>query len=624
MEKIKQLKYYQLLKNILKFEIFYKIIVLLFVSPILRTILKEYLDSVSYGIAFNQDMIFQFLSIKGIIIFLILFISIVLIVYYELYVVINIVTLDLKGSHYSLRQIMLKSFINLKSLRYGTFLICGVYLVLLLPLVHIGYLNSYILRWDIPPFVFGELRLTVIGNVLICLIYLIYYSLFIFTFFAPIYIVLKNQSIIEAVKSSFHLIKKLQAMDKLKILTLIITWLIIESFVMNILPYPILHNRDFNRYFLKYFINSSAFRYSAMQYIILSLGLVIVITFFIRYIVHIVMKNEKELITINEVSIKTDHLNQRIIQFQKFLLRIIEMMKQKTNQLSIYQKHKRFVKIILIIILMILGDFYLSGNAFVHRPWVIGHRGSGYYIENTYEAIKDANDSQADYAEIDIQLSKDGVPMVFHDYNLSRLSSSSANLSDLTAAELEKIELKQNNKTAHMISLENLILKMRENQFHIGLLIELKPSQGNGEEMAKKIVQIIEKYQFHKQTIFMSLDYDSVQYLTNLKPEWWVGYCIYSSVGDIDDSIWNMNIDFLAIEENRASTSFIQKAVKHMLPIYIWTVDNSKKMKQYLDMGVSGLITNYPDLGRNVVDEYEKTDNHYYYYDGKNYPKRAW
>lgn len=61
-----------------------------------------------------------------------------------------------------------------------------------------------------------------------------------------------------------------------------------------------------------------------------------------------------------------------------------------------------------------------------------------------------------------------------------------------------------------------------------------------------------------------------------------------------------------------------------MLPIYIWTVDNSKKMKQYLDMGVSGLITNYPDLGRNVVDEYEKTDNHYYYYDGKNYPKRAW
>lgn len=105
MEKIKQLKYYQLLKNILKFEIFYKIIVLLFVSPILRTILKEYLDSVSYGIAFNQDMIFQFLSIKGIIIFLILFISIVLIVYYELYVVINIVTLDLKGSHYSLRQL---------------------------------------------------------------------------------------------------------------------------------------------------------------------------------------------------------------------------------------------------------------------------------------------------------------------------------------------------------------------------------------------------------------------------------------------------------------------------------------------------------------------------------------
>ena len=44
-------------------------------------------------------------------------------------------------------------------------------------------------------------------------------------------------------------------------------------------------------------------------------------------------------------------------------------------------------------------------------------------------------------------------------------------------------------------------------------------------------------------------------------------------------------------DRNRASTSLIQKATSQMIPIYIWTVDNGKKMKQYLDMGVSGLIT---------------------------------
>lgn len=72
---------------------------------------------------------------------------------------------------------------------------------------------------------------------------------------------------------------------------------------------------------------------------------------------------------------------------------------------------------------------------------------------------------------------------------------------------------------------------------------------------------------------------------------------------------------FLAIEENRASTSLIQKATSQMIPIYIWTVDNGKKMKQYLDMGVSGLITNYPDKGRKAIDEYLKEHPYSYYYE---------
>lgn len=624
MEKIKKFQYYQLLKNILKFEIFYKIVVLLFLSPILRKILKEYLESVSYGIAFNQDMIFQFLSLKGFIIFLVLFLMIVIIIYYELYVLIHIIALDIKDKPYSLRQIMLKSFIRLRSLHYSTFIICGIYIVLLLPLVHIGYLNSYIPRWDIPPFIFGELSLTTIGNILICFIYILYYSLFILTLFTPVYMALKSQNIIQSIKSSFLMITQIKIMDKIKILSLILSWIIIEYLIMNILPYPILHNRDFNRYFIKYLINSSAFRYSAIQYIVLAFMLVIVMTFFVRYLVKIVMKNDQDLMTIDELPIQTEHMNQRIIQLKNFIIKIINMSKEKVYNFSFYQKHKRFVQVILIIIMICLGDLYLRGDAYVHRPWVIGHRGSGYYIENTYEAVKDANDRGANYAEIDIQLSKDGIPVVYHDSQLSRLSDMDASVLDMTAEELEQVELKHRGMSSHIMTLENLIMKIKEEKLHIGLLIELKPTQGNGEDMAQKVAQIIEEQHFSKQAIFMSLDYQSAHYLNQLKPEWWVGYCIYSSVGDIDDSIWDMNIDFLAIEENRASISFVQKAVKHMLPVYIWTVDNAKRMKQYLDMGVSGFITNYPDLGKSMVDEYEKRDHHYYYYDGKSYPRRAW
>lgn len=124
----------------------------------------------------------------------------------------------------------------------------------------------------------------------------------------------------------------------------------------------------------------------------------------------------------------------------------------------------------------------------------------------------------------------------------------------------------------------------------MGLLIELKVEGGNGEKLAKKIIDVIEKNDYQKQAIYMSLDLDTVQYLQSQRPEWWIGYCIYGSAGDIEGSLWNQGIDFLAIEENRATVSFVEKANRNWVPVYVWTVDDESRMIQYLELGVSGII----------------------------------
>lgn len=71
----------------------------------------------------------------------------------------------------------------------------------------------------------------------------------------------------------------------------------------------------------------------------------------------------------------------------------------------------------------------------------------------------------------------------------------------------------------------------------------------------------------------------------------------------MDYRIWNWNIDFLAVEESQISVSFLEQAGRAWMPVYVWTVDNYDKMSNYLDMGVSGLITNYPDLAREEIDD---------------------
>lgn len=62
-------------------------------------------------------------------------------------------------------------------------------------------------------------------------------------------------------------------------------------------------------------------------------------------------------------------------------------------------------------------------------------------MENTLPAIEATAGYGADYAEIDVQLSADGVPVVLHDGNLWRLAGQNLNVSELTADQLTALEL---------------------------------------------------------------------------------------------------------------------------------------------------------------------------------------
>ena len=92
------------------------------------------------------------------------------------------------------------------------------------------------------------------------------------------------------------------------------------------------------------------------------------------------------------------------------------------------QKHKKLLAALLALaVLFFIGDVFASPPV-LHAPIAIGHRGSRAGVENTLESVQGAIDGGADYAEIDILLSGDGVPMVIHDANLARLTGENVNV----------------------------------------------------------------------------------------------------------------------------------------------------------------------------------------------------
>ena len=75
--------------SVLKFELLWKLVTLVVISPLLREIYQTYVSSV--GISFNADVLGTFLNLKGALIFLALFFAAGLLAFYELSVVIRLV-----------------------------------------------------------------------------------------------------------------------------------------------------------------------------------------------------------------------------------------------------------------------------------------------------------------------------------------------------------------------------------------------------------------------------------------------------------------------------------------------------------------------------------------------------
>lgn len=240
----------------------------------------------------------------------------------------------------------------------------------------------------------------------------------------------------------------------------------------------------------------------------------------------------------------------------------------------------------------------------------MGHRGSIYGVENTKESIQGAIDAGADYAEIDILLSSDGVPMVIHDTNLKRLTGLDVNVYELTSAKLQELTLHQNGYIGQISTLEEII-KLCDGK--IGLAIELKIHEHETENLVEQVMKDVKKYDFLDKCMFISLDYGLIEEINTKYPESLAGYCVYGGVGKIDpDVVMTMSIDFIVIEEAMANSRLVHNFRRSWLPVYVWTVNDPASMQKYLKMGIVGIVSDYPEIAMEEVAYYNNTSNTVY------------
>jgi glycerophosphoryl diester phosphodiesterase len=241
------------------------------------------------------------------------------------------------------------------------------------------------------------------------------------------------------------------------------------------------------------------------------------------------------------------------------------------------------------------------------------HRGaSATYIENTLAAFDEAIRVGADGIELDVQRTKDGKLVVFHDENLKRLTNSQQFVWELSWQEIQALTLSTKNKKLNVTNMINTKIPSLEEVLNyingMGLVvnIELKNSIHPYPNLEQEVADLVQKTKLQEQVLYSSFNHVSMHKMALLVGE---KYC-----GLLTSDIQYNPIDYLKKVGVKAyhpalnslySQELVKKCQENHFKVHVWTVDQEAHIYAALLLGVDALITNQPEKALKLRQQFQ-------------------
>ncbi|MCP8616783.1 glycerophosphodiester phosphodiesterase [Salirhabdus salicampi] len=230
---------------------------------------------------------------------------------------------------------------------------------------------------------------------------------------------------------------------------------------------------------------------------------------------------------------------------------------------------------------------------------IFAHRGaSGYAPENTMPAFQLAYEQGANGIETDVQLSKDGVPVLIHDETLKRTTNGTGYVKDYTVEELKQLDAGKwfSPKYAGItiVTLEQFLQwgKSKNLLFNI----ELKNDTINYEKLEQTVYDAVLKYNLLDQTIFSTFNAKSVERMNQIDPHAEVAFLTSSNKRHLLKDVINMGGNALHIHYRLLTERLVKKCKDLHIPLRVYTINRPQQMKRCYKLQCDGIFTDYPDI----------------------------
>jgi glycerophosphoryl diester phosphodiesterase len=252
----------------------------------------------------------------------------------------------------------------------------------------------------------------------------------------------------------------------------------------------------------------------------------------------------------------------------------------------------------------------------IQRPLVIAHQGGdGIWPGDTLYAFEKAVEIGADVLEIDAHITKDDEIVLMHDEEVDRTTEGTGLIEDLTLLELKQLDAayqwsNDDGKTfpyrgqgIEVPTLDDVFQKFPQMRYVIEIKLTEKP-------IDKPLCDLIHKHNMQDKVVIASFHDEAMKKIRETCPEvatsasrgevtmfvllgkvFLSGLIApqYQSIQPPYDPSESMNIPIM-------TERFIREAHAEDINVEPWTVNDPTLMKQYIEWGVDGIITDRPDL----------------------------
>ena len=238
--------------------------------------------------------------------------------------------------------------------------------------------------------------------------------------------------------------------------------------------------------------------------------------------------------------------------------------------------------------------------ALFQNPTVMAHRGlSADAPENTLYAFSDAISVGADFIELDVQQTRDGVLVVMHDSNLKRTTGVNKDIWDVDYADIQNLDagswFDPAYANARIPTLEETLQFVDK---RAKLNIEIKPTKHGSDTLEQDVAELITQYQYTDACYVTSFSYGSLKKVKEANPEIRTSYLMSVAYGQFYSLKY---ADAFSLNKVFVTSQVVNAAHQQGKQIFAWTVNGMSEVRSLCNLHVDSIITDDPVMVQNVI-----------------------